>query len=845
MLRNNSHAAVSLTTKNLRLIPDDFHVVGTWGQWSPGEGTPLETENGSSGPIELQPGSSLRLSTTHEFPLFELLGPTRVSYRLSSSDPGTKKLLPADPSELIFDIPPTKLISSVWAAQTQTEREQTQAAFNEFLKFRAGAVKKDEAEFQKQAYASKTLFYLAGYALPFLSDAFKHKDPFIREQSVLAYPYAARAIPQLNAYLEALDALGPRPQWAATLQKDYNRDQSDWRSFALRALGDPASSVRIAAVTVLTQTHWDQYSFDASMAGIGTPKPDQQMDVRHNTARELNEVKALAKDPDAGVRAAVQTYLTSFADQNEGADTVADALTDPDPTVRQKAIDSLRHSAEPPPLETLKRAFPLTKGETAIELIRLLLEQEDSTLPTTLGVDFARRSEAERLAIMTTVAGHNDAATLQLIKSGLSDPSQTVQRTALMRLLVFPENVATPLLENVPAELRPLAAAVKKEIETRALWPFLQTATGDQSGAAESVFPSQNGRTPVTSPDGQWIAYVETGWDRPGGSGGFGRSNLISISRVVDANGRNDRVVSDMFLVGWTSDSKRVGTARDGFVALSDLDGNVVAEFGALLPAKYRVNPKAGADWTRADLRSQFGGGMPHQKRLEGTQEFGFGEGGAFSPDGRLYGPLRDRTGSFFLSVDGQRVSLKIALADRFSGAVWSPDGRYVRVDDGSQWVIIDMQTQSSENLNVDEDVFPGDGVNSRRWSQWSRNGKRLTFVRDGQVWVSDALGNGAKQLTFDNTRKAFPIFSRDGECIAYLTWQPDDRRHYTRPGPTDLWVIDLATTLTTRITTPANGRINSFDWLDDHTLIFDRLEQRDGIVPHSSLRRISLTSKN
>ena len=97
--------------------------------------------------------------------------------------------------------------------------------------------------------------------------------------------------------------------------------------------------------------------------------------------------------------------------------------------------------------------------------------------------------------------------------------------------------------------------------------------------ASESGFPSRNGTTPVTSPDGQWIAYVETGWGRPGGSGGFGRSNLVSISHVVRQDGTDDRVVSDMFVVSWLSDSQRVGTARDGFAAISNLNGNVVAEF--------------------------------------------------------------------------------------------------------------------------------------------------------------------------------------------------------------------------------------------------------------------------
>ena len=114
-------------------------------------------------------------------------------------------------------------------------------------------------------------------------------------------------------------------------------------------------------------------------------------------------------------------------------------------------------------------------------------------------------------------------------------------------------------------------------------------------------------------------------------------------------------------------------------------------------------------------------------------------------------------------------------------------------------------------------------------------------------MWTCGPKGDDAKQLTFDSRRKAFPTFSRDGDSIAYLTWQPNDRLHYTRLGPTDLWVVDIASTLATRVTAPSASRINSFDWLDDHTLVFDRIEQEsdsDFRVPRSSLRRLSLLAK-
>lgn len=868
-VRNNSQSSLPLDTKTLRLHPEDWHVVGTWGQWSGGgEGYPLDAEDRAAGRVELAPGASLRLLTVHEYPSFELLGPTRVGYKLSSTDAATKKLLTTDTRELSLHIPPTKLMTTVWAAASQSEREQSQAAFNEFLKLwartEAPPKEDDERNFRKRftdrEFATKTLFYLAGYALPFLSDATRDKDPFIREQAVLAYPFAAGAIEQFDAYLDALDALGPRPQWALSLNKGHNKDQTDWRAFAVRALSDPAPSVRIAGVAVLRKKYWSESEQGVITTSIGSPKTnpepvldldkrDEASDKREQALRELDAVKALSKDADAGVRSAVQKYLTSFVDQSAGADTVADAVTDPDPTVRKNALDALLRSPEPSSLQAINRAFAQAKGDTALGLIPLLLEQENSTLSATLGKDFVRRSEAERLAIMTAIAGHNDSDAIELIRSGLNDPAAAVQRAATMRLLALPANSSMPLIDNylrrAPSELKSLAEAVKTEIQTRRLWPFLKTTSNTQAAASESVFPSQNGMTPLTSPDGQWIAYVETGWGRPGGSGGFGRSNLISITHVVGTNGENDRVVSDMFLVSWMSDSKRVGTARDAFVAISDVDGNVLAEFGELLEMRYRSTYAPGAAWTTTDLRSQFGGSMPHQKRLDGSEDFGFGEGGAFSPDGKWYGPLQDDKGFFLLAADGQRLPIKLPLDDRSTKALWSPDGRYVQLSDDPDWLIVDMQSLRFHKI---QNVSDGNGCESKcRWNPWSKDGTRLTFVRDGQVWVSDALGNGAKQLTFDATTKAFPTFSPDGRSVAYRTWQLDNRRHYSRVGRTDLWVVDVGSTLVTRVTKRVNGNIMNFDWLDDHTFICDRLEEAEKSsffpLPSSSLRRISLLS--
>lgn len=811
-VENASQRPVSLSPGDLYLIPSGWKAEGRGGTGS-GDNVRL-TAVGTDGQAKtvVEPQGRIVLTGTHREWTVWVLGPMEATLILGSENSQLQKRLPSKPLAINFEVTPSQLMLDAWAAKTPAQRARLRDAMRNLLKLRASA-----QQWRDKNFVEHTLEYMAGHALPLLEDALDDEDAVVRAQAIEAYSYGVWAVGNMNA---KLDYRKEPPGWA----KDVVRgDQQAALATLVRLttgiLGDADARVRVSAVNVL---NWK------------------------DIASALPEVKKLHNDPDPTVREAVQDYLSKYSAEADVAETIVASLEDPNGEVRNKALAALETGPHLPPLDCLKRAFNSAKGEAALRLLALLLEQEDATLGHTLLAGFSNRSRQVRLACVTAVAGHTDEASVELARLALGDEHAAVQRAGLMRTLALPKDVALPLLERymkkgASAELRPLAEAAREEIVHRRLFPFLEAA----AAAPESTFPSRNGTVPMVSPDGKWVAYVETGWGRPGGSGGFGRSNLSSLVHVVAADGSADRVVSDMFLVGWMADSRRVASARDGFAALCDLEGKVVVEFGERGGYGFREDP---AGWAKADdLRGQIGTGMPHRKRLPTIAQYGstvWLEDTAFSPDGKWFGPIQDGQQVFMLGSDGQRRPIDVPEGVRSMNrrATWSPDGRHVLLSGG---LVIDTRSYTTRVLeNVQSSrAFGSWNYRKCRWNPWAKDGSKLAFLRDGEVWICAPDGSGARQLTFDGARKAFPTFSPDAARIAYVTWQPDNRRHYTRVGPTDLWVVDVETTLAVRVTTKSAGRIHCLDWLDADRLIFDRLAAKTLLGYSSTLKQLDLTA--
>jgi HEAT repeat protein len=424
---------------------------------------------------------------------------------------------------------PSDLMRSVWIARSPEEQKELQPRMRELLLESERAAEKHISN-----EALEIIQYMACYAMPYLEMAVGDPDPAVRRSAIFTASVMVFEVQHpLNRELRTLVSnVAGSAQGAADGQCEADRVMAQFLEMATAGLTDPDGGVRSMAIDQLASKR-----VEASLPAI----------------------QKMAKDPDARVRAAVQKSLYTFGIRDGLIEAAVDSLEDEDSRVRAQAMEMLKKSAEPPSLATLDRAFRHAVPDVGTALIALMYEQEDQNLPSRLLAGFKERSSQERLAILTAIAGHNDDAALKLATMGASDKDGAVRRASLLRLLQFPADKIAPALRSSGAEgapdLKGLARAVRAEAEGRKLFPFL--ASGATS-AREAEFPSKNGTQPMVSPDGRWIAYVETGWGRPGGTGGTGRSNLLSLVHAVRSDGTNDTIVSDMFLGGWLADSARM-----------------------------------------------------------------------------------------------------------------------------------------------------------------------------------------------------------------------------------------------------------------------------------------------
>jgi len=115
-----------------------------------------------------------------------------------------------------------------------------------------------------------------------------------------------------------------------------------------------------------------------------------------------------------------------------------------------------------------------------------------------------------------------------------------------------------------------------------------------------------------------------------------------------------------------------------------------------------------------------------------------------------------------------------------------------------------------------------------------SPNGKQIAFVREVNgnydLWMQNLDGTGLVQLTTNTFADLEPAFSPDGKQLAFVS----NRDSKGNVRHTSIYVMNVATGETTRITNAPRATDGGVTWKNNHTLIFH--SNRDLAKPQNKI---------
>jgi Tol biopolymer transport system component len=288
--------------------------------------------------------------------------------------------------------------------------------------------------------------------------------------------------------------------------------------------------------------------------------------------------------------------------------------------------------------------------------------------------------------------------------------------------------------------------------EGRPLWSGDGKTIAYNRGGAELYFIPAEGGTPKKimdncrpyswSPDGEWLWYF--GGVKP-------RLYRSSDGRVFEIT--SPEGVGEFF--SWSPDGKKAFFYR----------------------SSYDYSPLAKAVSTQGGPSFQFG----RELHLWPYVHF-------WSPDSQMImttGGALDDQDLFMIPISGGKstaIKLDISGENEFHPRSVSPDGKkllmFVPQGKGKEDIYVaSLSLQEGRTVGPAVKIFSGRDKQtvgygkSDEWA-WSPDGRRLALVHEGDIWVASAEKGNPVRITKDPAYETFPVWSPDGENIAFIKRQ-------------------------------------------------------------------------